>query len=149
MQAQTYKVGSDASAKPQTKTNQTPPPGQPLGWGSNIQNARLARAAELALKRAIMRLQLTMLNVLRRPPQTMRSYGFCLAMRPGSTPSLRLSVDAYNRGLRFNPSSLDGLSGLAQSYRIMGRTDEAGSAETVVAADPRRGNDVLLLGSST
>ena len=47
--AQTYKLGP-SSEKPQNKTDQTPTQNKPLGWGSNIENARLARAAELALK---------------------------------------------------------------------------------------------------
>ena len=48
-QDQTYKVGSDSKQAPQA-------PSQPqnaeksLGWGSNIQNARLAHAAEEAIR---------------------------------------------------------------------------------------------------
>ncbi len=57
------------------------------------------------------------------------------------------SVDSYERGLRINPSSLEGQSGLAQTYSRMGRRDEAISILTqVVEADSRRMNDVLVLG---
>ena len=46
-----------------------------------------------------------------------------------------------------NPSSLDGLSGLAQTYSVMGRSDEAEHLlKQVIASDPRRGADLLLLG---
>ena len=59
----------------------------------------------------------------------------------------QLSVDSYSRGLRLNPSSLDGISGLAQTYSIMGRTDEAIQLlNRVLAADPKRIGDSILLG---
>ena len=60
---------------------------------------------------------------------------------------LQLAVDAYNRGLRLKPSALDGISGLAQTYSIMGKTDEAKLLlNQVLSADPKRINDAVLLG---
>ncbi len=60
---------------------------------------------------------------------------------------LQLSADAYSRGLRLNPSALDGISGLAQTYSTMGRTAEAeGLLKQALAADPKRINDAVLLG---
>ena len=57
------------------------------------------------------------------------------------------SVDAYNKGLRLSPSSLDGLSGLAQDYSLIGRHEDAERLlKQVVSADPRRADDALLLG---
>ncbi|MGD0759487.1 MAG: hypothetical protein ABR921_11310, partial [Candidatus Sulfotelmatobacter sp.] len=55
LRAQTYKVGSGSAEAPQanpdkTSSAQTSSANKSLGWGSNIQNARLARAAESALK---------------------------------------------------------------------------------------------------
>src|SRR5579864_380605 len=62
VQAQTYKVGDSSAPKSQSPQSnnadqaatpskpETQPPNKALGWGSNIQNARLARAAEQALK---------------------------------------------------------------------------------------------------
>src|ERR1700680_4158074 len=54
VQAQTYKVGDSSAQKPESpqsnNTDQTSSPNKSLGWGSNIQNARLGRAAEQALK---------------------------------------------------------------------------------------------------
>ncbi len=59
----------------------------------------------------------------------------------------QLSADSYSRGLRVNPSSLDGISGLAQTYSVMGRTDEAIQLlNRVLAADPKRIGDSILLG---
>src|SRR4051794_7081391 len=67
LQAQTYEISpsaapnTPAAPKKQAPNKQTsgkqpkpsqgaPSPGASLGWGSNIQDARIARAAELALK---------------------------------------------------------------------------------------------------
>ena len=57
------------------------------------------------------------------------------------------SVEAYSHGLKLSPSSLEGLSGLAQSYSAMGKNDDAERLlKQVLAADPRRANDALVLG---
>ena len=48
--AQVFSVTPDAPNGSQPQNRQAPSAGQQLGWGSNIQNARLARAAELALE---------------------------------------------------------------------------------------------------
>ena len=57
------------------------------------------------------------------------------------------SVESYNHGLRINPSSLEGQSGLAQTFARMGRKDDALKLLThVVESDPRRITDVQLLG---
>jgi tetratricopeptide (TPR) repeat protein len=59
----------------------------------------------------------------------------------------QLSEDAYSRGLKLSPSSLEGLSGLAQTYSAMGRNDDAVRLlKQVLASDPRRANDALVLG---
>ena len=57
------------------------------------------------------------------------------------------SVEAYLHGLRLNPSDLDALSGLAQVYNLMGRTDEAERIlKQVVASSPDRSGDLTMLG---
>jgi len=59
----------------------------------------------------------------------------------------QLSLDAYDHGLRVNPSSLEGMSGLAQTYNLIGRKDEATSLlNKILATDPKRIGDLLLLG---
>lgn len=147
MLGQTYKVGPDASQKPQTKTEQATPPGQALGWGSNIQDARLARAAELALKQGNHALAVDYAQRAAQAAPNDPQLWFLLGYAARLDGKPTLSVDAYNRGLRLNPSSLDGLSGLAQSYRMMGRTDDAVALlKRVLAADPKRIDDQLSLG---
>ena len=52
---------------------------------------------------------------------TTRNSGFCLDMRHGSTRDTSFRSEAYNRGLRLAPNSLDGQSGVAQDYEPDGR----------------------------
>ena len=118
-----------------------------MGWGSNIQNARLARAAESALKSgnytAAVDCAQRAVEAAPGDPQLWFLLGY-VARLAGKT---QASVDAYDRGLRINPSSLEGQSGLAQTYARMGRREEAVKILTrVVAADPRRTLDRVLLG---
>ncbi len=145
--AQTYKVGSDGSSKTQSTPNQPQQSGQQLGWGSNIQNARLAGAAEAALKRGDHQQAVEYAQRAAQAAPNDPRLWFLLgyAARLDSKPGL--AVDAYNHGLRLSPSSLEGLSGLAQTYGEMGRTKEAQDLlKTVLAADPKQPDDALLLG---
>ncbi|MGA2887812.1 MAG: tetratricopeptide repeat protein [Terracidiphilus sp.] len=147
MNAQIYNLGSDPSKSPQPLTDKAQSPDQPLGWGSNIQNARLARAAELALRHGDHALAL---NYARRAaeaapndPQLLFLLGYAARLNA----RFQESVDAYSRGLRLNPSTLDGLSGLAQTYSVMGRTEDAERLlKQVIASNPNRRDDTLLLG---
>ena len=144
--AQTYQVSPDGSAQSgDQKQDQKKP--QQLGWGSNIQNARLARAAEQALARGdhAQALQYAQRAAEAAPndPQLWFLLGYAARLN-GKTQE---SIDAYNHGLRLNPNALDGLSGLAQTYSVTGKNDEAKRLlKQVLAADPRRSNDALVLG---
>ena len=148
--AQTYQLNQtpENSKTPAAGAGTPQPQDQQLGWGSNIQNARLARAAQLALQRG----------------DHTQAYGYALraAQATPNDPQLwfllgyaaRLdsryqeSVDAYEHGLRLSPSSTDGLSGLAQTDSLLGRTAEAVRLlKQSTAADPRRRDDLVLLGN--
>ncbi|MGC2322095.1 MAG: tetratricopeptide repeat protein, partial [Terriglobales bacterium] len=145
-QDQTFKVGSDSKQAP-VRESQPQNAEKSLGWGSNIQNARLAHAAEEAIRN---RNYAAAADYAQRAAQSapndphmwfLLGYAARLA---GRTP---LSVDAYNQGLRLSPSSAEGMSGLAQTYKVMGKRDEAESLlNRVLAADPRRADDWLILG---
>jgi tetratricopeptide (TPR) repeat protein len=145
--AQVYNVGPDAAKSPPDQTNQKQPSEQPLGWGSNIQNARLARAAELALQHGDHALAL---DYARRAavaapndPQLWFLFGYAARLNA----RFQESADAYSRGLRLSPSALEGISGLAQTYSLMGRNEDAERLlKQVIASDPRRRDDTLLLG---
>ena len=55
------------------------------------------------------------------------------------------SVEAYQHGLQTAPGNADGMSGLAQTYARMGRTDDAKRLlSQVIRANPNRTNDLLI-----
>ncbi|MDX6464086.1 MAG: hypothetical protein QOE55_7783 [Acidobacteriaceae bacterium] len=146
-QGQIYKIGPDASAKPQTKANQHQTESQSLGWGSNIQTARLARAAQLALQRGDHSVAVDYAQRAAQANSNDPQLWFLLGYAARLDGKFPLSESAYERGLRLSPSSLDGLSGLAQTYRVIGRTAQAEQLlMQIVSSDPRRRNDVVLLG---
>jgi tetratricopeptide (TPR) repeat protein len=147
VKAQTYKVGSDSTGKPQTQIDHAQSAGQPLGWGSNIQNARLGRAAELALQHGDRALAVDYAQRAVQAAPNDAQLWFLLGYAARLDGKPQLSADAYTRGLRLNPSALDGLSGLAQTYSTMGRTEEAERLlKQVLSSDPKRADDALMLG---
>jgi len=152
VEAQVYTLGQEPAKDPHaqanpTQSNQTQSPAQTLGWGSNIENARLARAAELALQHGDHALAL---DYARRAAQAAPSDAqlwFLLGYAARLNARYQESVDAYRRGLGLNASSIEGLSGLAQTYAAMGRNDDAESLlKQIVGADSKRRDDLLLLG---
>jgi len=144
--SQTYQVSPGGQTQPANRSGQSS--GQQLGWGSNIENARLARAAQLALQRGD---HATALEYAQRAAQSapndpqlwfLLGYAARLDQRYGQ------SVSAFEHGLRLDPSSLNGQSGLAQTFAIMGRTAEAETMlKKVLAAEPAQIDDLLILGN--
>ena len=127
VRAQVYDVGP-APSKPasvqsnQPQANQPQAENQSLGWGSNIQNARLARAAQLALQRGD---RAQALDYARRAAEAAPSdpqLWFLLGYAARLNSKFTESVDAYSKGLHLSPSSLEGQSGrragrLARGFR--------------------------------
>jgi len=144
---QTYKVNAEPTQQSGKQQSSHQAPEKSLGWGSNIQNARLARAAESALKSgnyaSAVEFAQRAADSAPNDPQLWFLLGYAARLAGKS----QLSIDAYTRGLRLRPSSLEGMSGLAQTYSRMGRKDEARNLlNRLLAADPRRTGDLLLLG---
>jgi tetratricopeptide (TPR) repeat protein len=145
--AQVYNVGSPDPKPAPNQAKQSQSQQQQLGWGSNIENARLARAAELALQRGD---HAQALDYARRAaqgapndPQLWLLLGYAARLNS----RYQESVDAYSKALHLSPSSLDGLSGLGQTYSIMGKNDDAQRLlKQAIAEDPRRKDDAILLG---
>jgi tetratricopeptide (TPR) repeat protein len=140
--AQTYQVAPDTPAD-QRKTQ---PAEQEMGWGSSIQNARLARAAELALQKGDRALAYSYAQraaeAAPNDPQLWFLFGYAARLDGKLGPS----TDAYQHGLRLH-SSIDGMSGLAQTYSESGRIADAERLlKQVVAADPKRRVELCLLG---
>lgn len=151
--AQTYQISPNASQnppaakEPQKGQAQPPPQEQPLGWGSNIQNARIARAAQLALQHGE---KAQALDYARRAVHSAPNdpqLWFLLGYAARLNNSFKESEDAYERGLKLKPGSLEGTSGLAQDYSEVGRIEDAEKLlAKVIEADPSRRDDVLMMG---
>lgn len=140
-------MGSGDSQSPQTHNSQTQSPNQPLGWGSNIQNARLARGAQLALQHGNYAEAFDDAQRATQSAPNDPQLWFLLGYAARLDHKYQASVDAYNHGLSIQPSAADGKSGLAQVYSEMGRTDDARRIlQQLVASNPSRRDDLSLLG---
>jgi tetratricopeptide (TPR) repeat protein len=146
--AQTYQLGQEGSKDSQAATGNTQRTGQQLGWGSNIQNARLARAAQLALQHGDHAQAYDYAQRAAQAAPNDPQLWFLLGYAARLDSKYQQSVDAYNRGLQLSPSSLEGLSGLAQTDILLERTADAERLlKQVTASDPRRRDDLVLLGN--
>ncbi len=118
-----------------------------LGWGSSIEVARQARAAEDALRRGNYSAAVNFAQrAANAAPQDTHLW-FLLGYAARLAGNYQLSISAFQRGLKASPSSVEGLSGLAQSYARMGRVDEAKKVLLqVLAANPKRPNDLNVAG---
>lgn len=150
--AQVFQVGPDGATQTPASNSKAGAPdkasagGQELGWGSNIQNARLARAAELALQHGDHALAYTYAQRAAQSAPNDPQLWLLLGYAARLDGKLGPSADAYQRSLRLR-SSTDGMSGLAQTYAAAGRTAEAEKLlKQVLAADPRRHVELTMLG---
>jgi tetratricopeptide (TPR) repeat protein len=152
--AQTFDVNGQTSSSSSTAST----PGQKkragqnssdtgMGWGSSIEVAREARAAQAALEHGDVREATAHAQrAVNAAPQNADLW-FTLAYAARLSGQYSLSVDAYRRGLELKPSSMQGLSGLAQTYARMGRSAEAQQIlEQVLAANPKSDTDLQLAG---
>lgn len=148
---QTFNVGSQSdhpSSAPGDKSPvRAPPKDSGLGWGSSIEVAREARAAQDALQKndyrsAVFHAE----HAVKSAPQNPDLW-FLLAYATRLAGQYGRSVDAYKEGLNRRPSSIEGLSGLAQTYARMGRGAEAQELlQKVIAASPNSAADLSLAG---
>ena len=118
-----------------------------MGWGSGIGVAREARAAQTALQHGDARAAVEHAQrAVNSAPQNSDLW-FTLAYAARLSGQYSIAVDAYQRGLALKPSSVTGLSGLAQTYARMGRGEEAQKTlGLVLAANPKSESDLQLAG---
>src|SRR4051794_22092429 len=118
-----------------------------IGWGSSIEVGRMARAAQQALKKKD---YAAASNFAQRAVNAAPQNGelwFLLGYTSRLSGRYQASVDAYQRGLKLQGTSPEGISGLAQTYGKMGRFDEAKRMlMQVINAHPDRINDILIAG---
>ena len=139
-QPKTQKKGQSSSASGSSSQGS-------LAWGSSIEVARQARAADTALRRNDYHGALVYAErAAHAAPQDINMwlmYGYA-ARGAGK---MQTALDAYNRALQLNPSSVEALSGMAQTYVRMGQTDKAKELlHKVLALNPRRANDLMIAG---
>src|SRR5438552_2164008 len=154
---QTFELGNqnsstpNNSAKKKSKTSSPQPRVQSsdgsIGWGSGIEVARDSRAAQQALQRNDYSSAVMYANRAANAAPQNHGLWFLLGYSARLAGQYQVSINAYNRGLRNQPGSIQGLSGLAQTYVKMGRQAEARDVlQKVLAANPRSVNDLQLAG---
>lgn len=120
---------------------------QGIGWGSSIQVSRVARAAQDAMRRGENGKAADFAQRAAQAAPQNPDFWFLYGYTARVAGRYQASIDAYNHGLQLKPSSIQGLSGLAQTYARMGNSDEAKKLlMRVIAANPRGANDLLLAG---
>jgi len=148
---QTFEVGGQeqnpAPQKPAAAGKKTAPSSGEIGWGSSIEVGRMARAAETALaKNDYVGASNYADRAVHAAPQDPQLW-FLLGYTSRLAGRYNASLDAYKRGLAIKSSSVEGLSGMAQTYARMGQTDEAKRLLLqVIATNPKRENDLLMVG---
>ena len=150
---QTYDVGgggsSPATSKQANKRPQgaAPQSGPDFSWGSGIDVARQARAAQDALKRNDYGAAVSYAEQAAKSAPQNAELWFLLGYSARLAERYPLSVDAFNHGLKLQPNSVRGLAGLAQTYAKMGRDQEAEQLlRRVVEANPKDTNSLQLAG---
>jgi tetratricopeptide (TPR) repeat protein len=118
-----------------------------IGWGSSIEVSRQARAAEQAMQKGDYRSAAAFAERAAKAAPQVSDFWFLYGYASRLAGEYSNSVDAFQHGLQVAPNSVQGLSGLAQTYARMGKTKEAeDTLNKVLAANPRSPNDLALAG---
>jgi len=117
------------------------------GWGGSIEAGRYARAAETALKNGNPGAAMSYAQHLTEVAPNDACNWFLVGYTARLAGNSQVSLDAYQKGLQRSPNSVEGLSGMAQTYIRMGKADEAKKLLLqVIAANPRRPVDLAIAG---
>ena len=151
MAAQTFEIGgkpsktqSEPARAAEKKSGQAARPA--IGWGSSIEVGRMARAAQQALRRGNHSQAATFAERAVKSAPNNASLWFLLGYTSRLAGRYQQSVSAYNRGLQMSPGSLEGLSGLAQTYARMGRMEDAKRLVMQVIAKKPQPHTLLMAG---
>jgi tetratricopeptide (TPR) repeat protein len=118
-----------------------------IGWGSSIEVSRQARAAQQALQKGDYRSAAAYAERAAKAAPQVSDFWFLYGYASRLSGQYSNSVEAFQRGLQVAPNSVQGLSGLAQTYARMGKRKEAQDIlDKVLAANPRSPNDLSLAG---
>ncbi len=117
------------------------------GFGGSIETARYSRAAEAALKKGDSAAAMNYAQKLTQASPSDARGWFLLGYTARLAGRSQISLDAYKRGLQLDSHSVEGLSGMAQTYMRMGKADEAKKILLqVIAANPKRATDLAIAG---
>jgi tetratricopeptide (TPR) repeat protein len=157
--AQTFEVGpADAPApkqkqkqkqKKDSKSTEQTNAEEPssIGWGASLEVAREARAAQEALRGGhYAESAVHAEKAAKAAPQNAELW-FLFGYASRLAGHNEASLSAFKHGLDVKPSSVQGLSGLAQTYLKMGQKEQAKEILLqVLAANPSSPNDLQLAG---
>ena len=147
---QTFDVNkgtASTAAKEQKQSQAGSGATQNLGWGSSIEVARQARAAQDALKKGDYGAAVAFAEQAANAAPQNADLWFLLGYSARLADRYPLSVDAYKHGLQDRPNSTAGLAGLAETYAKMGRGEEARQLLMKVAeGNPKDANALQLAG---
>src|SRR5438477_2231689 len=153
--AQTFEVNQPPAKKSQkgkqkpTAPAKSPKKGEPggIGGGSGIETARESRAVQQALAKGDYKAAIVSANRAANAAPQNADLWFLLGYAARLGGDYRLSLQGYQRGLQRKPSSIQGLSGMAQTYAKMGKNAEAQDLlKKVLAANPKSVTDLQLAG---
>jgi tetratricopeptide (TPR) repeat protein len=142
------KAKPNNSAKPGSKGGAAKPSSSgEIGWGGGISAARYNRATEEALKKGNYAEASNFAERgVKEAPNSSRAW-FLLGYTARLAGRTSTALQAYDRGLQIEPGSIEGLSGKAQTYMRMGKSDEAKALLLqVIAANPKRATDLAMAG---
>jgi cytochrome c-type biogenesis protein CcmH/NrfG len=156
--AQTYDINGQGSSTPNQPDKKTSSDsaqqgnsgenGNGFGWGSSIDVARQARAADEALKRNDYAAAVSFAERAAKSAPQDAELWFLLGYANRLADHYPASVDAYNRGLKIKPGSTNGMAGLAQTLAKMGRVAEAEQLlKRVMEANPKDASSMQLAGA--
>jgi len=130
-----------------SKTSANSAPQGDLGWGSGIEVARQARAAQDALKRGDYAAAVSFAERAAKAAPQNAELWFLLGYAARLDGRYQAALDAYDHGLKIQPNSVRGMAGLAQTYAKMGRAADAEELlKRVVEANPKDANSLQLAG---
>lgn len=151
--AQTFEVNQPAQNQSSKKGKKPAVPREPtaeengIGWGSGIEVAREARAVQQALDKDDYRAAINSAQRAANAAPRNADLWFLLGYAARLGGDYKLSLQGYQRGLQLKPSSIQGLSGEAQTYAKMGKDAEAQDLlKKVLAANPKSPTDLQLAG---
>jgi tetratricopeptide (TPR) repeat protein len=152
--AQTFEVNQNNNPSPQSSqkkrkssASQQAVPQQGIGWGAGIEVAREARTAQVALEKGDYRAAEESASRAANSAPGNTALWFLLGYSARLAGDYNAAVDAYKHGLQNEPSSIPGMSGLAQTYARMGRSDDAQAVlKQILAANPKSVSDLELAG---